>query len=351
MKILFVYANRDDPCTIKSCFELSKGLKKYVESSTEVYYTKLNNELIEANDIIIFQRLGANGILISKLDEEKIFDIIRRFYNKKIFIYMIDDLLIEEQNGLPKRFLKECHSVICPNEPMKQQVNSYCKQCFILRTYVDIEAIDVIKKRDIEDFNIAWVSTGAIGRELIKSIIINIRKEFDIKFITMSGAANFLKGIEGVTNYKYTSFEDMISILKSTQILLSPYPINDIYFKTRIETRSKKTIKECLDCKSEIKYAIAGATRNVLISSKIAPYIYSIRNNENGLLVNNKVDEWVNAIKYIYLNKNIHQKLIIEANNDVLNRYSLDYAATKAIEIFNYIIDDFYTSHEVKIDI
>ncbi|QUH30229.1 glycosyltransferase family protein [Vallitalea guaymasensis] len=338
MKLLFVYSNKDDPCTRKYCFELSKGLKKYVESTLVLYYKELNEEVVLNNDIIIFQRLGANGVIISREDKRNIFMLINKYYNTKKFVYMIDDLVIEDQYGLPKKFIKRCHALICQNKLMKQQIKKYNKNIYILRTYVDMKEIKNVKKENLDKFYVSWVSTGAIGRKLIFNIINTFSKEnSNIRFVTMSGSS-FLSGVENVISYRYVPFKNMISFLKGTHILLNPVPTNDNYYKEKIEKRSKKTIEECLNCKTEIKYALAGATQNAIISSKTAPFLYSIKNKQNGLLVNDTVEEWVTAINRLYKDDDLREKIIENAYKDVMEHYTLDYASLKALEIFNRIL-------------
>lgn len=338
MNILFVYSNKNDPCTRKCSFELSKGLKKIGENSSEIYYQELSEQMIMDNDIIIFQRLGANGIIISQKDDYRIFDLIEKYYDSKKFVYMIDDLVIEEQSGLPKKFLKKCHGAICFNEQMKQHISLYCKKVYVMRTFVDIDLIKKVRTNDLEGLNISWISTGAIGKELILDIINEINsRELDIKFITMSGSS-FLNGVENVKSYRYVPFTKMIYLLNGTQILLNPAPNNDKDFKERMEKRTKKTITECLNCKTELKYALAGATNNVIISSKTVPFLYAIKNKKNGLLVEDDVNEWVNAILKLYENEKLREKIIRYAYKDVNEHYSLKYASKKILEIFNEIL-------------
>ncbi|MCT4686665.1 glycosyltransferase [Vallitalea sp.] len=339
MKLVFVYSNKDDPCTRKYCYELSKGLQKYVESSVALFYKELNEEIVLNNDIIIFQRIGANGIIISKEDKRNIFMLIDKYYNTKKFVYMIDDLVIEDQYGLPKELMKRCHALICHNKLMSQQINKYNKNIYVLRTYVDMDVIKNVEKKNLdEEFYVSWVSTGAIGRKLIFDIINRISKEnSNIRFITMSGSS-FLSGVENVISYRYVPFKNMISFLKGTHILLNPVPTHDNYFKEKIEKRSQKTIEEFLNCKTEIKYALAGATRNAIISSKTAPFLYTIKNKQNGLLVNDTVEEWVAAINRLYKDDELREKIIENTYKDVLKYYTLDYASLKALEIFNRIL-------------
>lgn len=337
MHVLFVYSNKTDPCTIKSCFDLSKGLKNYTDTD-EISYSQFTEEIISNFDVIIFQRIGANGIIIEHSYIQRIFYLIGKFYQQKSFIYMIDDLLFEDQNQLPKKFMTQCHAVICPNLTLAKQAKTYNDHIYVLRTYIDMKSTENIKESDRhKGYDMAWVSTGALGKELIKDIMLKLHKDMDIRMITIGGDTMFLKDVKSVTSYHFLPYEDMIAILKNVDILLNPVIIENSFVTPRIERRSKKSAKEFFDCKSEIKYAIAGGTKTAIITSKTAPYLYAIKHEENGLLVDNTVDDWVKAIKRLYYDNSFRQKMILHAYEDVKKRYTLEYGAEKAYDILRHI--------------
>jgi len=66
-KILFVYSDRFCSCTHKRCFEIINGLWRYQKDSVEVdaiQHDKLLQSHFEYYDILLFQRLGANGTIL-----------------------------------------------------------------------------------------------------------------------------------------------------------------------------------------------------------------------------------------------------------------------------------------------
>lgn len=331
MKILFVYSNETDPCTRIQCFELSKGLKQYAET-TEIYYSELNEEKIIYYDTIIFQRIGANGVSIEDKYCEEILKLIEKYKKTKNFVYLIDDLVIEDQNGLPKQFIRLCNGTICPNHIMKQHLLHYNKHIHVLRTYIDMDVVEKVKKKKIDGFYVAWVSTAGLGLGLVEDVINNIRKELDIKFVYMGGGYQLLKAIDGLEINPYLPNEEMLSYLKGCRMIINPMvPYED--YKNRLEKRTKINIKEFLDCKSEIKYVLAGATKTAFISSKTAANMYAVKNGWNGILVNDTVEEWINAIKKLYYDEELREKIIENAYIDVNKQYTLNYAAESAYKI------------------
>lgn len=337
MYILFVYSNKTDPCTIKSCFDLSRGLKKYAHTH-EIDYRELNEEVVSDYDVIIFQRLGANGTVIENLYAQRIFHLITTYHHQKRFIYMIDDLVFEDQNQLPKKLMTACHAVICPNDNLANEAKPYNIHTYVLRTYIDMKQTVKIKgANDHIGYDMAWVSTGALGKAFIKEIMDHLRQDIDIRMIAISGDVRYFSGIKGIASYPFLPYEDMIAIVKNVNILLNPVIINDRFVTPRIEERSKKSAKDFFDCKSEIKYAIAGGTKTAIITSKTAPYLYAVKHMENGLLVDNRVEDWVKAIKQLYHHKRLRRRIIRNAHRDVKKRYTLEYGAKKAYALFRDI--------------
>lgn len=336
MRVLFVYSNRLDPCTIKSCFDLSYGLKKYAYTH-EIYYKDLTSKVINAYDIIIFQRLGANGIIIHQEEVQHIMSLIRYYYHSKKFIYMIDDLLFEDQNGLPMRLMRNCHSVICPNHILAKQAKRYNHHVYVLRTYIDMKtAKNISHDEPSHTYDLAWISTGALGKQLVKEVMLRLQN-MHLNIVTIGGDAKFLKNVPGVTMHQTMPYRDMVTILKHVNILINPVIIDDSFVKPRIEKRSKRSAKDFFDCKSEIKYAIAGGTKTALITSKTAPYLYAVQHEKNGLFVDNKVEDWTMAIKRLYYHRRLRRKIIKNAYRDVSKNYTLEHGAKCAFDILKKI--------------
>ncbi|PKM94209.1 MAG: hypothetical protein CVU84_12160 [Firmicutes bacterium HGW-Firmicutes-1] len=302
-------------------------------NSSVISYTHFNEELVLTNDIIIFQRIGANGVMISSNDANGIFTLIDQYKNSKMFIYLLDDLLLDDQDGLPIEFIKRCNAVICSNDSIEKHIQMYNKNVHVLRTFVDMKVIDKTQAMELAGFNIIWASTGGFGLDIMKQIITTIRNELDINFICMGGSAKLFKSIEGTTIVPIVPFEQMVSYLKGCQILLNPM-IADEAAIIRIQKRNRRTIKEFIDCKSEIKYALAGATNTAIISSKTSSYLYAIKDNENGILVDSAPEDWIKAIKRLYYDENLRSHIINNAYNDVAKNYTLDKAAQNIISIF-----------------
>jgi len=336
IKILFVYSNKSDPCTQLHCFELAKGLGKYADTLI-VHFKELDESILLNYHVIVLQRIGATGIEITKTDFELISSLINKHRKTKVFIYFLDDLVVEDQGGLPKDFMKLCHAVICTTDRLKKNLYQFNERIYILRNYVDLDFVKTVKKRDLEEFNVIWISTAGLGADMMKQIINQVNKDMPISFFYFGGRYKLIGNIEGIFSYPFQPFRDMISWLKGCDILLNPMS-PDREYKTILERRTKRSIEEFLQCKSEIKYIIAGATKTAFISSITESNLHAVTNNWNGLLVEDTVEGWAEAIKRLYYDENLRKEIIENAHRDVADRYTLTGAAQKAMEIFTGLL-------------
>lgn len=337
IKVLFIYSNGIDPCTRIQCFELTKGLSFYAETSV-LHYTQIRQEDIISNDVVILQRIGANNIEITQPYKGQLLSWIEEYADKTVFVYMIDDLVIEDQNGFPKELITKCNGVICTNEILRQHLLEYNSNIYVLRTYIDMDIINKVKETWLDGFHVVWVSTSGLGIDLMREIVKKVRESFDIKFIYIGHAANQLSGIDGLISLPYLPYEQMISYVKACQVLVNPMQLNEEKAR-QIEERIHKTAREFIECKSEIKYVLAGASKTAFIASKTAANIYAVKNGFNGILANDTVADWSNAIMMLFQDIEYRKKIIHNAYLDVKRQYSLDAAAKKAEGIMTQLVN------------
>jgi colanic acid/amylovoran biosynthesis glycosyltransferase len=67
----------------------------------------------------------------------------------------------------------------------------------------------------------------------------------------------------------------------------------------------------------------------------------TVRNNENGLLVNNRDDEFVAAIKLLKNNKQLYNKLSANARKDIENQFSIEFTTPKWISFIEEVQRNF----------
>ncbi len=94
-------------------------------------------------------------------------------------------------------------------------------------------------------------------------------------------------------------------------------------------------------CKSELKYleyAILGIPG---VYSNVGPYVISIENEKNGLLVrDNSPDEWAEKIIKLIEDKNLQETIIENSYNDVLSNYLIEDSVDDWLNLFEENTDE-----------
>lgn len=324
MKILFVYSTINCICTTKCCYELAKALKKY--STTKVIsYKELSSNIIEKFDIIVFQRIG-DGTIISKEDKGNIIKIVKENKTKK-FIYLVDDLIVESQGGLPKELAAISDAVMCSSNTLCNNFMKYNKHVFRFHTFIDSNFYDSIKKNAYKKFTISWVSSGGLGIDIINEIIDKMQSiNIDFNLIAIGGQSYKLKKSDRLRCYNIVSESKMIELIKGSDILLNPMTTNN-RVNNIIKLVYKADINEFLNSKAEIKYLTAGMCKSCLITSKIECYAEAINNGVNGFILSDNAEEWIDLIVKLYYNKDYLNRIIENAYKDVKERYDINIIA------------------------
>lgn len=335
MKILFVYSNTTCGCTKKYTFELARGMKKYINTKI-IYYTELTNDIVKDFDVIILQRLGTINI-INNDEVDNIIDIIEKNKNSKKFIYIMDDLVLESQNGLPIKFINHCTDVLCTSKTLAKYIKKYNDNVHVFHTFIDVESFDNIKQIKSEKFTLVWASTGALGSNIIEGIVENKEAfKFDFDLIVIGGMYGQFNNSKWIKSYPILKEEEMISLIKGADILLNPLTLSEKNIEA-IKYRCKEPLNDFLNSKSEVKYAIAGICKTCILSSKTESFYKVIKNGVNGFILDNNVDDWIKCIQYLYYHKDELNKIIQNSYNEVKDEYSIDRGARQVLDIINSI--------------
>lgn len=335
MKVLFVYSNIECSCTRKCCFELSNSLNKYITTKV-IYFNKFNRDIIKDYDIIIFQRVGTASNVTEK-DKNEILRIIDENRAEKKFVYLIDDLVLNVENKTPIDFIKKCNAVICTSKTLEKYIRVYNEKVYRFHTFIDFDLYESIQSNKYDKFTLAWVSTGGLGKDIIRNII-NYRKYIGIDFnlIIIGNQAKEFTGVNNVEAYPIMSEIEMIKKIKGVDILLNPMVVGP-ELESTINLISNNNISDFINCKSEVKYAIAGAIKACLITSSTENYIKAIKNMENGIIVNDNPGEWIRMIQYLYKSKGVISKIGENAYCNVKDEYTGDAVARQFYETLNKI--------------
>ena len=150
MRVLFIYSDINCSCTKKCTFELSKGLAMH--TATDVaHHLELKESHFKSYDVILFQRLGGNGVVIEEDYYVFLENLILKYKGKVFTAYFLDDLII---NSGTKKMMSLVDKLLVPNMSYLEHVRDYNNNIFYTRTFLDLDEIASIKKKNLSRKNI-----------------------------------------------------------------------------------------------------------------------------------------------------------------------------------------------------
>jgi len=326
MKVLIVYSDPNCSCTRKCTFELSRGLSLY--TSTDVlHHTQLEELHFLKYDLIIFQRLGGNGVYLHETFYQSLEKMIQKYKGKTYTIYFLDDLIL---NAGTKRMMSMVDTLLVPNPNYLKYISNYNSSVFYTRTFLDLKEIQSIPRKhmDSDKINILWASTGGVGNSFMQKLIPKIHKRIPKAVIHIIGGSSYIfNKYKNVVTHPILPYEEFIQYFKGCDIYLNPISIDTDYF------RNVNTV-DFINCKSELKYIIAASVKKPIISSKSQPYEYAIKNGVNGFILDNNEDTWIKHILLLANNNIIKNKLVNNAYEDFLNNYTLKAIGSRMHHLF-----------------
>jgi glycosyltransferase involved in cell wall biosynthesis len=317
MKILTVFSDYQCSCTLKNTFEIHKGFLSLGKLSDILFYTDLSEDHFKYYDIIVFQRLGGNAGPISKSYFNKVKKLIDIYRKNVLTVYTIDDLLTYPEII---EFCKIVDVLSLPNKNLNNFFEQFNNNIINHFPWVDLEFIKSVEPKDFKNnkYNIIWASTGLLGLNFAKKLILEITRKFpeSIVHILSSEPVREFKNNPNINMLPILNYKEYISYVKGCNLVLNPISVDFKKFR-------ELPMEDFINCKSAVKYCIAAACQVPIISSKSDPYDTIITNSLNGFILNNDTDLWVNFIKVCKDSTVKVNKIIKEAYLSIENNYNL----------------------------
>lgn len=290
---------------------------------------RIKKKVIDWADIIVFVR--------SESSIERV--IARELKGIKHLVYVLDDDLLNlpdyvssaKYYKIPRihnniiSIMNSCDSFLTTSRVLLEKYGKGFKNAFL----IDEPSLqNKVNNKDNEKVKIGFAGSidraqdiNVILEETIKEIINKYKDSIEVEFM---GAKPTIVD-EYKLNYipyqdSYQKYIEKMSEL-NWDIGLAPMPISDFH--------SCKYINKYVEYAS---FGIAG------IYSNCAPYIYGIRNGENGLLVDNNRKDWVEAISSLIDNKKLREKISDNAVKEAKTKYSLE---TLSYQYLDCIMKDY----------
>ena len=298
----------------------------------------INSRNVDWADIIVFLRSDSDiDAYVSKMAKKA---------GKKL-IYVMDDDLLNVPSYLSsapyyllpstqhniRTIMSNCDTFLTPSPVLLEKYGKNFKYCFNI---AEPSLNRINKKEDNEKVKIGFA--GSIDRaqdlnEILEDAITQIVDKYgdSIEIEIMGAKPDFVDKL-GLKHLPYQDGYDAYTAYMAKcnwDIGLAPMPLTEFhrckYFNKYVEYAS---------------FGIAG------IYTNCEPYIYGIRDRENGLLVNNTTEEWVNAISELIENEKLRKSISAECLKEANEIYALDILAE---DYFNKITNDYVQAPKSQI--
>lgn len=284
----------------------------------------INKKNVDWADIIVFLRSDSDiDAYVSKFAKKA---------GKKL-IYVMDDDLLNVPSYLSsapyyllpstqhniRAIMSNCDTFLSPSPVLIEKYGKNFKYCF----NIPEPSLNRIAKKE-KNNKVKIGFAGSIDRaqdlnEILEDAITQIVEKYgdSIEIEIMGAKPDFVDKL-GLKHLPYQDGYDAYTAYMAKcnwDIGLAPMPLTEFhrckYFNKYVEYAS---------------FGIAG------IYTNCEPYVFGIRDRENGLLVNNTTEEWVNAISELIDNEKLRKQISDECLKEANEIYALDILAQDYFE-------------------
>lgn len=228
-------------------------------------------------------------------------------------IYDIDDLLTnlpdwsqgrinQAEITLIEHVISTANIVTCTSKHLQSELNKFSDNVKIVPNVIiqKNSNLESTQKHYSNECTLILASSDTVIVDFIINPLKQLCEEFpNLKIVAIGQISYGLKAISSqLTEYKYCQPDEFSNILNSIKNGIGLIPLDNSLFSS---------------CKSSIKYFHYTSCGIVTIASNVKPYSDDIRNGENGILVNNTTECWLNATKKLIDDSKLRQLMLIKA--------------------------------------
>ncbi len=333
MKIIGYIEEEFSCCTEKVILEYAPHLMNQKYASIIIPSDKHKDILTFVADYMVLFRTGFQA---KNQNTVKAIGEFRSYVQKMCIpsIYYADDLIFVSSGGAPLFLASLCDKVIVATESLKTFLQEPLKDkdVIVLPTHVDLINFDMQNKITWPDdkFRILLTSSGRIGASTLYDIVSTMNESPEkYKGVEIVASSHGVAQLRGIINkfrnvnkryFDWMQLKEFYGLCKSVDLIIAPAERRDLeYFVP-------KHIQQLwLDCKSEVKYTLAGAAKIPIIASPTASYRDSIKHEKTGFLALSS-EEFIKYIDMLIGSKELRKDIghaareHIEAEYDVRKR-------------------------------
>ena len=261
-------------------------------------------------------------------------------------IYEIDDDLINinethphfceyiKKNVSMKYLISKADIITVSSNKLKENLIKFNSNIKVIKNSLnDMLTLKNEAKNNFDIIKIGYMGTLTHKNDMkiVEKAIENVKKYFDKKgkkviFETIGVSEDKINCAKSINiPFKYSKYPYFIRWLKKI-----------INWDIAIAPLEDNTINQS---KSEIKYLEYTSLGIAGIYSKMGAYNETIKNNENGILINtNTTEEWQTSLINLVENENLRKNIVKNAEKDVKYNYSIDSTVSSWTEIIETLL-------------
>jgi len=300
------------------------------------------------SDVYIFERLWKPGLTLSEAES-----VIRRIKKQnKILIYTLDDNLLDlnvmiqgqvfptpEQKNIIRLFAKEAHGIIVSTSPLKERLSKFNQNIYVVANSIDERLLrnhDFSSNADQQDnIVVGYMGTPSHESDLlmimtsVREVLQKYKSQIKLQLVGILADQSIMELFKDLPvevldvtgNVEYPKFMKWMQQNIKWDFAIAPLE-DSIFAKS----------------KSDIKFLDYSILKIPGIYSKVKPYEDTIIHKQNGYLVNNNHEEWVNALEEMISDEKLRNKISNDAYNYVNTKRILRYCHENWIESIKSIL-------------
>ena len=284
----------------------------------------INRRNVEWADIIVFLRSDSDidayvSKLCKKLGKHTIYVLDDDILNVPKYVSCAPYYYLPSTQSNIKKIMNNCDTFLTPSPVLLEKYGKTFKNKFLI---AEPSLNRITRKEENEKVKIGFA--GSIDRtqdlnQILEGAITKLVDKYgDTVDIEFFGAhPDFVDTL----SLKYIPYQDGYDAYTAYMakcnwdIGLAPMPDTDFH--------------KCKYFNKYVEYASFGI---VGVYSNLEPYIYGIRDRENGLLVENTTDAWVNAVSELIENRKLRKEMSNTCLKEANEIYALDILAQDYLE-------------------
>jgi glycosyltransferase involved in cell wall biosynthesis len=333
---IYTFETRERACAHVRLFGPLEYLREKVEIREGVRYERgrprIDLDILGEADLTVIQR---------NFPSRRTMGAIRRIFASGVtVVYDLDDLLLDLPVGHVSRAIVEkerssitdvlsrADAVTVSTEELGDAVKPYNEAVYVLPNLIDESVWRSRVPQPSGPVVVGFAGTVSHDRDLaiVEDALIEISRRHgpDVAFRFMGCAREKIATLPAYSYLAFeTSYRAYARALQGSGIEIGLIPVEDNSFNR---------------CKSSIKwleYAVSGIAG---VCSNLPPYSRSVRAGETGLTVENRKEDWVEAVGFLIANEDARKRIREEARREALSRHSLSVGAAGYLETYLKIL-------------